>query len=300
MITETTTTEDAVEIYTQVCGIETFVLSPTKSPVGNCRACSEKGVHDTPEEMDACPCLNCHGFHAATTDTGRVLEMLRRHPGGLLAGRMGAASGLVCIDVDPPAGLPTMQGLLDRGLLRETRAQYTGRHGGVHLFYRHPGGYITSRVGGAGTGIDVKGDGGYVVLAPSVHPTTGRRYRWRFDWASAPVDELHPGLLDIIRPPEPTRPPRRPLRRGNLGQSYARIKGLVDHVINAPKGEGNRALYWASCRAGEMVRAGEISEDQAHAALLDAALHRGETERKAGASPGMGVIGQGMRRGSTS
>lgn len=299
MITEDTTPEEAIRIYTQELHLPTFVISSTKTPVANCEKCSQKGYHDTPEEMAACECLTCHGLHSGTTDTDSVLEMWRRNPDGHIALCMGAEAGAVCIDVDPPLGLETMRDLMRRGLLRETRAQYTGREGGIHMFYRHPGGYVTSRAGGAGPGVDVKADGGYVVAAPSLHKS-GRRYRWRFDWASAPMDDLHPELLDIIRPPEPARPPRRPMGRGTLGQSYARMKGLVEHVINAPKGEGNRALYWASCRAGEMVRNGEINEDQAHAALLDAALHRGETERKAGASPGMGVIGQGMRRGSTS
>lgn len=299
MITEDTTPEEAIRTYTQDLGWRCFILSATKSPVANCEKCSQEGYHDTPAEMAACECLTCHGFHSGTTDTDKVLEMLRRTPNGLIAACMGAESGAVCIDVDPPIGLETMRDLMRRGLLRETRAQYTGREGGIHMFYKHPGGYVTSRAGGAGPGIDVKADGGYVVVAPSLHKS-GRRYRWRFDWASAPMDELHPELLKIIRPPEPPRPTRRPLRRGNLGQSYARIKGLVEHVINAPKGEGNKALYWASCRAGEMVRAGEISEDQAHAALLEAALHRGETERKAGAAPGQGVIGLGMRRGAAS
>jgi hypothetical protein len=295
VITADTTREEAAEIYTQVCKMPIFVLSPTKSPVANCDECSQKGHHDTPEEMDECPCLACHGFHAATTDLDRVLKMLDRYPDGLLAGRMGVVSGLVCIDFDPPAGLPTMRDLMERGILRETRAQFTGREGGIHMFFKHPGGYITSRAGGAGTGVDVKGDGGYVVLAPSVHPKTGRRYRWRYDWASAPCDELHPGLLDIIRPPEAPR--RRSFDRTITPRGHTRMVGLVRTVMEAPPGQSNSALYWASCRAGELVARGEVTAHQAHAALFEAALQRGIPEREAGATPDNGVISQGLRRG---
>ncbi len=51
--------------------------------------------------------------------------------------------------------------------------------GGYHLFYRYPSGDpIGNRVGG--DGIDIRGDRGYVVAPPSIHPN-GRRYEWLRD-----------------------------------------------------------------------------------------------------------------------
>ena len=37
-------------------------------------------------------------------------------------------------------------------------------------------------------GLDVRGHGGYIVLAPSIHPDTGRRYEWTGELL--PPDEL--------------------------------------------------------------------------------------------------------------
>ena len=48
--------------------------------------------------------------------------------------------------------------------------------GGRHLYFRHPGGHVPNRVG-IQLGIDVRGDGGYVVAPPSVHPNGGH-YFW--------------------------------------------------------------------------------------------------------------------------
>src|SRR5262245_19646567 len=116
----------------------------------------------------ACNCLCCHGFYAATTDPDRIRAMRAAHPTGLLAMRTGTASDLVAIDIDPRNG-----GTLDPALMPPTATVATGG-GGWHLFYRHPGGglLIPSRKLEGHPGIDIKGDGGYVTAAPSIHPST--------------------------------------------------------------------------------------------------------------------------------
>ena len=72
--------------------------------------------------------------------------------------------------------------------------------GGRHIFFQHPGGEVTGGGGKLGAGLDVKGDGGYVVAPPSLH-ASGRRYEWE---ASSRPDAVGiaeaPGwLLDLIR-----------------------------------------------------------------------------------------------------
>ena len=47
---------------------------------------------------------------------------------------------------------------------------------GRHLYFAHPGGLTQNRAGLA-QGIDLRGDGGYIVAPPSIHPS-GRLYGW--------------------------------------------------------------------------------------------------------------------------
>jgi hypothetical protein len=150
-----------------------FVLSSSKAPVPNCEHCRKE--HTTPPQMQGCRCLMCHGFYAATLDMARVEEMVRLHPRGLLAVRTGAVSGTVVIDVDA-RGIPAMRQMIADGLLPRTLAQRTGN--GYHLVYANPGIRITSGPGKGGLGIDIKSDDAYIVAAPSVHPRTGKPYRW--------------------------------------------------------------------------------------------------------------------------
>ena len=64
------------------------------------------------------------------------------------------------------------------GGIPRTLTASTGR--GLHLFFRHPGGKIANQAGTISPGVDVRGDGGYVVGVPSAH-CSGKPYLWNID-----------------------------------------------------------------------------------------------------------------------
>src|SRR2546429_5349672 len=91
-------------------GWPVFVLGRSKRPVANCQACRLAGPDHDPQ---ACTCLTCHGFYAATTDPDRIRAMLATLPHGLLAIRTRTASGLLVLDIDPRHGGHVHPALLD-------------------------------------------------------------------------------------------------------------------------------------------------------------------------------------------
>jgi hypothetical protein len=112
------------------------------------------------------------GFHKATADQATVEAWWTRWPGANIACAPGP-SGFVVIDVDGVEGEALAQSL---GLLAEPTLEVaTGRNGGRHRWYRHPGGHIGNT--GLGKGLDVRADAGYAILPPSIHPS-GQTYRW--------------------------------------------------------------------------------------------------------------------------
>lgn len=271
-----------------------FVLSAGKIPVANCDPCRRQ--HVTAKQMEACTCLSCHGFYAATMDAGRAAEMIRRYPRGLLAIRTGAPSGTVVIDVDAPHGLPTMRALMDAGELPRTLAQRTGS-GGYHLVYAHPGVRIPSVPGKGGVGVDIKADGGYIVAAPSLHPRTRKPYEWRADIRQA-LTALPEVWTERLR--EPERPTRATVTRlpdlGRAGRyADAALRGEVQHVLDSPEDGHNHALFTAALKVGSLVAAGALDEVTAAEALAVAAQQvgqkPGETRR---------TIASGFRAGATS
>ena len=107
----------------------------------------------------------------------------------------GAISRLVVLDVDPRhGGDASLRDLQTHfGTLPATVEARTGG-GGRHLYFAHPGGLVRNHAGLA-QGIDLRGDGGYVVAPPSLHPS-GLRYAWKAGCAPGdlPVAPL-PGWL---------------------------------------------------------------------------------------------------------
>jgi hypothetical protein len=127
----------------------------------------------------ASPCkhpLTAHGLKAATTDAATIRQWWVRWPHA----NIGVATGrrLLVLDVDGDDAAESLRQLeREHGELPATASVRTGRPGGEHRWYRLPDGIVVRNASGKtlGTGIDVRGDGGYVCAPPSVH-YTGVRY----------------------------------------------------------------------------------------------------------------------------
>lgn len=119
-----------------------------------------------------------HGLKDATTDTATIHRWWRQWPMANIGLVAGSVSGFVVLDVDPYAGGDaSLQALCTTyHPLPETVQQLTGG-GGVHYLFAHPDVPIKNDVGTLGHGLDVRGDGGYIIAPPSLH-RSGRRYTW--------------------------------------------------------------------------------------------------------------------------
>jgi hypothetical protein len=266
-------------------GWPVFLLGRSKRPLANCPACPKRGqpgAHDP----ETCPHLTCHGFYAATTDPARLEAMVAAHPDGLLAVRTGAAptgANVVVIDIDPGHG-----GHLDPDLMTPTLAGATGNHG-WHLFYRHPGHPVLSRPLPDAVGVDVKADGGYVVLPPSIHPTTRRPYRWA---NHRTIKEMPPPLTEIVLSPPaaesgptPATPVRTPPAGSNLNAAGGQVRypaKLVDacltRIRTAPEGRRRVTLYGAARGVARAIHAG-FDPDTGITLLTQAGRDAAQTDR---------------------
>ncbi|HQG04505.1 MAG TPA: bifunctional DNA primase/polymerase [Thermoleophilia bacterium] len=146
-----------------------------------------------------------HGLRDATTDAATITSWWQQWPKANVGVATGAASGFFALDVDGDAGEESLGALEDKfGRLPETVQSLTGG-GGRHLLFAYPaaGAEVGSKVR-VRPGLDVRGDGGYIVVPPSLH-RSGRRYAW--DEASP--DALAPAppwLLDEITCTQVARP----------------------------------------------------------------------------------------------
>jgi Bifunctional DNA primase/polymerase, N-terminal len=183
-----------------------------------------------------------------------------------------------------PAGPPWAGIEAEHGPLPGTITSITTR--GCHLFYRWTPG-LGIGAGRYGAGLDHRGDGGYVVLPPSVHPS-GHVYRWLTADDSAPTPWAHPlpawpvHALPVERPQRPAAgvvvPFSQPAPRGPfalLSGGHGGLDGLARTVREAPQGQRNHTLNWAAYKAGQDVRAGRLDVAAVVTALAGAARDAG-------------------------
>ncbi len=125
------------------------------------------------------PRKGSRGFLDATTDESVIREWWRVAPHCNVGMATGTASGVFVLDIDGEPGAAWIMEQQERGnVLPETLCQRTGGRGNRQYFFNMPAGVlIKSSAGEIAEGVDVRADGGYVVLPPS-KITGGGPYGW--------------------------------------------------------------------------------------------------------------------------
>jgi hypothetical protein len=115
--------------------------------------------------------LTKRGYLDASTDPRQIHAWWNRYPDANIGIPTGEGGGILAIDVDQPAGLDAFES--EHGELTATRTHSTS-NGGMHYLYQYPKGCgIRNSASKLAPGLDVRGEGGYVIVPPS---TTTRPY----------------------------------------------------------------------------------------------------------------------------
>src|SRR5574341_1459435 len=106
--------------------------------------------------------LTPHGFKDAVTDEATIRAWLKRYPGCNWGMATGKVTGVWVVDIDD---FDTWEMIQAEPF--ETATVETPR-GGRHYWFRYPEDVtIASGAGKLGPGVDIRGDGGYVIVPPS-------------------------------------------------------------------------------------------------------------------------------------
>lgn len=191
--------------------------------------------------------LTEHGFKDASKDPQQIEKWWSRWPDANIGIATGSVSGgLVVIDLD----VDKDKGIDGRATLRDWEAQYgklpdktwlsiTGR-GGYHYFY-HDTSVVKNRTN-IYEGIDIRGDGGYVVAPPSVHPN-GRTYEWEQDPILYPLADADNTVINFLLGPVPENWERKPLELPDQIPDGERTTAMVKLVCSQQaKGLSDEAI----------------------------------------------------------
>ncbi|MCZ4563555.1 bifunctional DNA primase/polymerase [Rhodococcus sp. IEGM 1401] len=119
-----------------------------------------------------------HGVKDASTDPAQIAAWHRAYPSANWAVACGPVSNLFVVDVDRKSGgYDSWSAWTRDNPVPDTLTALTGG-GGRHFYFEHPGALEVGNKVGWLTGVDVRGEGGYVLLPPSNH-LSGGTYSWR-------------------------------------------------------------------------------------------------------------------------
>ncbi len=184
--------------------------------------------------------------------TGEELARWRKQfPGCNWAVITGQVSGVIVLDVDGPEGEKSIRSKH----IPLTWAVQTGK--GAHYYFRHPGFPVQNGVRVL-PGVDIRGDGGYVVAPGSVH-ASGKKYEWI------------PGMSPDDLPDGPAPCPRWLLDLLQK-QSPAGGKEKLDPVqvlAGVPEGRRDMTLFRYACR----LRTQGLTREEALRLVLEAAAN---------------------------
>lgn len=178
----------------------------------------------------------------------------------------GKYSGVDIIDFDGVEVRPLFESLISD--LPETYSQTTGRlDGGEHVFFKHNGAAFKNiskplLPDGRKINVDLRTNGGLIVLAPSVHKS-GKRYEWG-DLNPLNMDCLEDELCDM--PPDAVAFFEKSSNGGADNEEGKRVD--IDNVLQGvPQGSRDNALFSYACSA----RARSLKYSEAKLIILEAA-----------------------------
>lgn len=215
--------------------------------------------------------LTQHGFLDATTDVDQIRRWWARWPEANIGMPTGATSGLDVVDIDVHGrvrGFAAFELARREGLVDRWEVLVKTASGGMHAYYPADSHRPQSSWQAARSGIDFRGEGGYVIVPPSRVMFEGNRSGYELIGAgrgnAVPVDAA---ALRQFLTPKPSPLPA-VLTNAPRDVDADRIAAWLSTRI---QGERNRALYWAACRLAE----NGVSDDNARNALGPAAERAG-------------------------
>ena len=232
----------------------------------------------------------------ATINPDKIRQWWNQWPDANIGVLTGAKSGLIAIDLDTDKttgetiGETTMAVLEFRHEWLSSTVTAKTPSGGKHNLFKYPGWKCPNTAKKIGDGIDSRGDGGYILVAPS--RTADGAYIWEAGKAPGEIElaDLPAWLGNMLQPkeqpeegnlgpllmPEEGSTPALALPRKSRGVSAyaeAAINNELGQLQKASKGNRNDTLNRSAFSLGQLVGVGLLGRQQVEHRLFMTAVN---------------------------
>lgn len=205
--------------------------------------------------------LTEHGFQDASNDPDKVVAWWTKYPHALIGMPTGRITDVVVIDTDNARGEEELRLLCEQADQKwpATRVVRTSR--GRHFYFKYPGKIeIGCSDRNLPDDVDVRGNGGYVIIPPSPHPNGGRYELVE----NLPIAELPLWLYKAIKGQESGEAIE--IREATPLWAFKQYHRVVAELRRAREGERNnllnKAAWWAARVSGHPLLAPEITSKE--------------------------------------
>ena len=227
--------------------------------------------------------ITTHGYKDATCDSMQVNEWWTKYPNALIGVPTGPASSLLVIDIDNAETNEKFLEYCEENNFDIRETAWEKSPNGFHYYFYYPseGNMPACSNGVLFPGVEVKGDGGSVIISPSwytiKHPD-GSETTCRYESVNdvEPL-ELPEFLLEKIK----TLPEMREnivydeteekVAKFTTQEGKAALEKILKDLKNPPANQRNITLYKAACRVGTLIFKGLVNKHDAKEILLQIA-----------------------------
>ena len=249
----------------RVCPVHEYVDGKCTCDMG--AACLSPAKHPWPLQWEK----------LSTREVSTVELWWKRWPDANIGIATGKGSGVVVIDVDGAVGAASLAALEEKhGPIGATWRVKTAR--GEHIYVAHPGGDMrvansAGNRGGVAPGIDIRGDGGFVVAPPSMH-ASGVRYQWLTAPESSPLAAMPAWVVGPRAAQQPSAAGDDTARDYARSSGWARkaLEGEIAKVVAATEGGRNDQLNHSAFRLGQLVAGGVLDVSVVRSELMRAGI----------------------------
>lgn len=179
-----------------------------------------------PIKPDKKPYIQWQPYQKKKATAAEIRQWWTKWPNAMIGIVTGEVSGIFVVDCDTQAGFDEVQKLLPESLVYP---QARTPRGGWHLYFKWLADYKMTIAAGVMSGVDIRGEGGYIIAAPSVN-AEGKSYTWQISIADiAELPSLPHSLKSAL------------INKSTL--SRAGVDTFVDNAIFYKAGTRNSDLF---------------------------------------------------------